>query len=419
MATAHITWTPEDGLQQEVKYKKQSDSLYTLFQTVSNATNSIDITGLDDNIVYEFLIVNKCVYNYEAATNAQQAALVTCPALTTGQAALSLTVNFSHLGGEVSQYTVQLYQMPGETFVTEGTISSPSPSMSWTFNGLQSNTYYKIKVIPKIGTAFQNDICSVTERTLGCAVDYTLAPDGSYCYKIEEVAATPPSGGTPENTVASTHLSYGNFGAYIYDPGFNADGTGTSTQIPLSNPFWVNSAGNTTDGPLNRCGLWTTSELTDQDIGFSVCIDITETKQYYIGIAGDNRGRIVIDGIVIVDQDVSTLATQYSTDAQVTFKIWHIYPVSLSAGPHIIELIGHNDGSDASLGAEIYNNTAVEIAAATGYAQLNLVFSTLNYIGQPVQLSTDGLGYTCPSGYSLAACQDPYVCRRILTASPT
>lgn len=418
MAIAHLTWTPENGVQQEVKYKKQSDPSYS-FQIVSNTVNSVDIPGLDDNVVYEFLVVNKCVYDYEASTSTQLAALITCPTLTVDQAALSLTVDFSHVGGEVSQYTVQLYQMPGETFVTEGTIATPLASMSWTFNGLLADTYYKIRVIPKIGISFQNNTCSVTERTLGCAADYTLAPDGSYCYKIEEVAATPPSGGTAESTASAVHSSYSQYGTYIYSPGFNQNGTGTSAQIPSSNAFWINGPSNTSSGPLNRSGLWTSSELSSQDIGFSVCINLTETKQYYIGVAGDNRCRIMIDGVVWVDQDVTALLTQYAADAQITFKVWHVYPVTLSAGPHIIELIGHNDGGNAALGAEIYNNTAQELIDATGYGNLNLVFSTKDYIGQPVQLGTDGLGYSCPSGYSLAACEDPYVCRRILTAVPT
>jgi hypothetical protein len=70
------------------------------------------------------------------------------------------------------------------------------------------------------------------------------------------------------------------------------------------------------------------------------------------------------------------------------------------------------------LGAEIYNNTAAELIAATSYADLNLIFSTKDYVGQPVQLGTDDLGYTCPSGYSLAACVEPYVCRLIYTELP-
>jgi hypothetical protein len=50
-----------------------------------------------------------------------------------------------------------------------------------------------------------------------------------------------------------------------------------------------------------------------------------------------------------------------------TFKFWHIYPVNLSAGDHVIEIIGHNDASVAAMGAEIYNLTSAQIQAATSY----------------------------------------------------
>jgi hypothetical protein len=419
MATAHLTWTPASGLSQDIKYRKVGETSFTLHGNVSGATNSADIPGLDVNFVYEFFIVNKCIYDVETAGEISRMAQVTCPSLTTEQSALSLGVSFSDLGDAINSYEIEIYEMPAETLVDSHTISSPTSSMSWTFSGLTSDTYYKIKVIPKIGTSYQNTGCSVTERTLGCSPGYTLAPDGSYCYQIDEVAATPPTGGTAESTVATSYSSYSSYGTYIYDAGFSVNGTGISTLIPTSNSFWANLSENSTDGPLNRCGLWTTSELSDQDIGFSICLDLPDSKVYYIGVAGDNRCRIIIDGVVWVDQNVSALATQYGADAQIAFKVWHVYPVTLAAGPHIIELIGHNDSSDASLGAEIYNNTAAEIAAATGYGDLDLIFSTKDYRGEPVQLGTDGLGYSCPSGYSLAACDDPIVCRLILTELPS
>jgi hypothetical protein len=64
----------------------------------------------------------------------------------------------------------------------------------------------------------------------------------------------------------------------------------------------------------------------------------------------------------------------------------------------------------AALGAEIYDNTAAEIIAATAYGDLNLVFSTKDYVGQPVQIGSGGIGYTCPSGYSLVLCDGPAYC---------
>lgn len=421
MAVAHLEWVPGGGVQQLVRYKLASDPTYTLYDTLTSSVDEIDITGLLDNRLYDFLIVNKCSVEQETLSDMMQGAWVTCPSLSVVQTALSLSVEFTELGGDIDLYTARCYELPGDTLVEEilyyATGSGP---VSIEFSDLEPDTYHRIEVIPSIGGTFMNETCEIEERTLGCSEGYTLAPDGSYCYLIEETAADPPTGGTPENTVSSTHSSYGEFGTYIYDPGFNVNGTGVSTQVSPSNAFWINS-GTTTDGPLNRCGLWTTSELSGQTIGFAVCLDLPETKVYYVGMGGDNRCRFTVDGVAVVDQNVSALSTQYGSDAQITFKVWHVYPVTLSAGPHIIELIGVNVSGDASLGAEIYNNTAGEIAAATSYVGtgLNLIFSTKDYIGQPVQLGSDDLGYTCPTGYSFAACEEPVVCRRILTELPS
>jgi hypothetical protein len=424
MATAHLEWGPSGGIQQEVKYKRESDPTFTLYDTISGSAATIDIPDLDDNTVYEFQVVTKCNFGLEASSSLVQDAVVTCPVLAIEQMALTLIITFHTVGGDIDKYRVQVYEMPAETLLYDVPLFPPFGDESVQFDGLTPDTYYKFRVIPSINDTYENATCEITERTLGCTGGYTLAPDGSYCYLIEEVAPDPPSGGTPENTVIAQNNVYTSVGSYIYEPGFNVNGTGTSTRIALSNTFWVNGPGDggnhsTTAGPLNRSGLWSTSALSDQDIGFAVCIDLAESSIYYVGIAGDNRCRIVIDGVVIVDQNVTALGTQYTWDASVAFKFWHIYPVTLSSGPHIIELIGHNDSGAASLGAEVYHNTAAEIAAATSYDDLNLVFSTRDYRGQPVQLGSDDVGFTCPTGYSLAACEDPIVCRRILTELPS
>lgn len=427
MATAHLTWTAGGGVQQEVWYKKASDSSFTLFQSVAGSASSIDITGLDVNVVYEFKIINKCNFGLEEESDLAPQVLLTCPSVTVDRGALALTVNFPHVGGDVDSYLLELHEYPAPDLVDQVTITPPFGSpISYTFSDLDVNTEYVVKVIPKIGSSYTNNSCSVLAETLQCPDDYTIAPDGSYCYLIEEVPADAPPGGDPVSTVASTHGWYSSRGSYIFDPGYSGHGVGTFTQIPTSNGFWVNGLGDggsfsdTVQGPLNRCALWDGSETADQDLGFSVCVDLATTSLYYIGMAADNRCRIVIDGVVIVDQDVGELADNYPPgDDRVSFQIWFIYPVTLSAGPHIIELIGHNDGGPGAMGAEVYHNTAAELMAATSYDDLDLIFSTKDYIGQPVQLGNNGVGYTCPGGYSLAACADPVVCRRIITTLPS
>jgi hypothetical protein len=291
-------------------------------------------------------------------------------------------------------------------------LASPLPSIS-----IDPTQKYVLRAI--------NDTCDVVyDQDLFinpyCPPGYTLSMDDSFCYLNQQVPATPPSAG--ENTVAETNGAYTNFGAFIYNPGYNPNGTGTSTQINPANPFWINPSDNTTDGPLNRSGVWATTTLSSQTVGFAVCITVNADTTVYAGMGIDNFGVLNLDGNNIVTQDVNALIAQYNPTfpgigPAVTFKIWHIYPIFLPAGTHVLELIGTNVGGPAAIGCEIYNLTPAQIAAATSYASMGagLIFSSKDYIGMPVQLGSAGIGYSCPTGYSLAYCQSPIVCTRTLT----
>jgi uncharacterized Zn finger protein len=68
--------------------------------------------------------------------------------------------------------------------------------------------------------------------------------------------------------------------------------------------MYGNMIGSTTprNGPLNRTALWNNSITDNIWVGFSVCLSgITESKTYYVGIAGDNEFRLVLDGSTIVN----------------------------------------------------------------------------------------------------------------------
>lgn len=280
-------------------------------------------------------------------------------------------------------------------------------------------TTYGIKCGPK-STTFQivSGAC--------CPPTYILSDDGTYCYKTGTTTAIPPS--SSENTVAKTNTDYSVCGSYIFDPGFNTNGTGTASQITLSNSWWRNGPGlcvvpqATNQGPMNRCALWATTEAPSQQVGFSVCITVTETKTYYMGVGADNFMIIRVDGNTILSQDASAMDAQFGTPSQTApLRVWCIYPIILTAGTHVVELIGQNFPdpipNPAAMGAEIYDNTPAEIAAATSYAGLNLVFSTKDYVGQPVQIGSGGIGYTCPPGYSLILCDGPAYCTQTVTTS--
>lgn len=322
-----------------------------------------------------------------------------------------------------SQITVSLYIKPyyGGSYsliqnnvlvdVDGNILASPNPFVS-----IDPSQKYLIKAVNE-SCGFEY-IQSVILNPY-CPPGYEMAPDQSYCFYTVTTSAIPPSG-TPDTLVAVNFASYSSCGSYIYDLGYNINGTGTSSQINLANPFWKNGGtcvdNNTTDGPLNRSGVWASVAQLNQDIGFGVCINIPESKTYYVAIGSDNHGIIQLDGVSIVNQDVAALAAQYpSAGLLVCFRIWHIYPVNIPAGNHILTLLGHNDSGPASVGCEVYDNTSAEIIAATGYPDLNLVFSSKDYVGQQVQIGTQNAGFTCPSGYSLQTCGSPYTCVSIVT----
>jgi len=182
MATATLVWTAGGGVTQEVYYRKEGDVSFILFDTVSGDTSTIDITGIDPNEVYEFYILNKCNYGLEVMSEVKEAALVTCPELITFyQGAITLTIEFSNLEGDITDYRVETYELPGETLLNTIDITPAFGPISFTYDGLTPDTYYKFKVIPRIGSEYLNETCEFTERTFGCEPDYTLAPDGSYC----------------------------------------------------------------------------------------------------------------------------------------------------------------------------------------------------------------------------------------------
>jgi len=125
-----------------------------------------------------------------------------------------------------------------------------------------------------------------------------------------------------------------------------------------------------------------------------------------MGFACDNYATLKIDSKVIIQQVVTADVTN--------FDYWRIYKISLAKGTHYIEILGNNAGGIAALGFEIYNNTVSQIINATSYQDLNIVFSTKDQIGKPVQDGDSTITYSCPIGYTLNYCSSNIpVCSQI------
>lgn len=244
-----------------------------------------------------------------------------------------------------------------------------------------------------------------------CEAGWTAVIGG--CELLDIVDPTAPT--DPKLLAKKTSVAYTNFGVVITGDNWYLDGTADTYTLyhALADNFWGNHSANTTNGILNKCGLWSETTLNNQEVGFSKCFDILVEKVYYIGIGCDNYAYVTLDGTTIIQQDQVALniwLNRTQGDA-ICHKYWYIYPITLTAGSHIIEVIGHNNASVAALGVEIYDIEPSLLMTYNSYAEMGagLIFSSKDMVGQAVQIGDNGQGYECPNGYSLD-CGTPPKC---------
>ena len=264
-----------------------------------------------------------------------------------------------------------------------------------------------------------------------CADGYTLV--NGVCTKTESIDAI--QSGTTVQTTRTPYQVYGISGTKVYT---TADINGAFTILNTSNPFWKASSsapntqqGQLNNGPVNRLAIWgvasngvvvnnyTAGGTVDvppinQWIGFNVCVNIVETKTYYVCLAADNKYRMSLDGVQILADETASLNT---------FNYLHIYPVVIQAGNHILSVEGYNTGVKAGFGCEIFDlsnipsgTTVVDyLNQQTDYTNLDpvTIFTTRNVTSFSSNL------YSCPAGYGLSnpTCVAP-VCTKVVTQSP-
>jgi hypothetical protein len=186
--------------------------------------------------------------------------------------------------------------------------------------------------------------------------------------------------------------AYSATGSLIYSEGFQQNGVGTVTQIPLSNGFWNNPIPNTTAGAMNRNAVWNNASIPLVEyIGTSISVFMEQPGTVYIGVGFDNVGKFWVNGQLILNMDVNAMKTSivaqypyysFVNPDEIPFYFWHIFPISLPAGYSSILVQNDNTGAQGAIAVEIYNNTAAQIAAATSYADLNILYRSANIVGQ-------------------------------------
>jgi len=234
--------------------------------------------------------------------------------------------------------------------------------------------------------------------------------------------STTTENGTP---LFSTQFFVDNSGRIL---NLQAGGNGTPYgPTPLTNSLWGDGSG-TGVGRLNNAGLWTTSgspgDPVEEWIGFSYCLDIPTTSTYFIGIASDNIFRLTLNNQLIVETNDTGLVTLGMPTSFIGFNSWSIFPITLNSGLNIIQMESLNlppsiPGNYGAFAAEIYSGNVSTLSGYTTTIQLSAdtIFSTLDFIGQDIPLSSSGVttntGYTCPSGYTLYNCSGTPYCIQI------
>ncbi len=239
-----------------------------------------------------------------------------------------------------------------------------------------------------------------TASACECPEGYELTPGGDACVRETTVEAT-LSATVWSVCEGNEDAVYGKFGARA--PG------GTSSQ----SDYWGDDDG-VADGRLNDVGVWACdpddptvagTQPTGEWIGFSTCIELDEAGDYLVGIAGDNRVRLVVDGAEVLLLDGSATAN---------FNYWWLQPVALTSGKHLVQLTGYNNEQIAAFGAELSGpfeagSLATDADVLAADYPSNLVFSTGRLQGEVFDVGEDS-GWTCPDGYMLDLCVEDPVC---------
>jgi hypothetical protein len=161
-----LNWTPGVGsTSQTVQYKLASASTWTTFSTVSGTATTVIVTGLADNLIYDFKILTACNGGTSTQSPVVQKINIICPTVTVTAASTSLSYSFPEIGGSVTSYVVKLFNSGGTSELGSQTPTGTT-TLTGTFSSLTASTTYKIRVIPTAGSISKTDCAFATGVTL-------------------------------------------------------------------------------------------------------------------------------------------------------------------------------------------------------------------------------------------------------------
>lgn len=221
----------------------------------------------------------------------------------------------------------------------------------------------------------------------GCPPGFTPNSDETSCSKFTNYGTASIIGTTATADQGARNEAYGSLGYRIYKlNGFNNDGT-------PNGPLDFSDLRTQTFFPkrMDNIGVWKSGAPEyEGTLTFCTTINVPVTKQYYIGLGGDNKMSYTA---LTANGTILSTVTQPAGNPTSNFNYWHIYPVVLSGGTCQINISNTNGGGPdnfagpGNFAAEIYDNTLQEL---TGFTLTNntvtlsnhpnFIFSTGDYL---------------------------------------
>lgn len=162
---ATLSWTVGVGAtSQNVQYKLSTSSTWITFSTVSGTATTETVTGLNDNLLYNFRIVTNCPGGTAAPSTVITKINMTCPTVTTTPTSTTIPYSFPEIGGDVSSYLVRLFNSAGSAEVTTSTPTGTT-TRTGTISGLTASTNYKLRVVPTAGGISKEDCPFISVTT--------------------------------------------------------------------------------------------------------------------------------------------------------------------------------------------------------------------------------------------------------------
>ena len=270
----------------------------------------------------------------------------------------------------------------------QSTAAKGTPDYDYRYFPTASNANLTILAIPR--TSFGENISRGSLSIIGTA--YKLVDDGNG--NVIDIIST----GSVNYTTFGA--AYGINGVRLFDPGYSANEVGTykewkSPAVGGSylGTFWSNPYQTITGGRLNNTGFWSAESPSAIATGFlEFTLSIPSTDTYHIGVSCDNFSSVYVDNSLIVGD--------YSTVSSDNYRYWDIFPIQLTAGSHIIKLVGTNNderpvntvNNPGLMGIEVYGNTSTQISASITSSPLgtstpvgiNLTYSSKDHLTEGV-----------------------------------